>query len=346
MNAGGAGVERRDHGSDTPWSVAITIPARNEAERLANCLDAAATSLKDRGGIVVAVNGSSDNTSHIARDWFSRHGVPGILLNDAVPPHGSGVGRARRIAVEACRSRLAPDAAIMTTDADTCVAPDWVAANLSELRLADLICGTVLPHPVEHAELPTSISQHDSVEGEYTALTLLAQNLLDPLPHDPRPAHLSAPGASLAFRLNLYEDIGGFADVTLCEDRLFAAAAEARDWRVRRSAKSMVVTSCRLDGRTSGGMAGALRARITEPDPVVDEALLPAAQTILRAQLRGALRQRFAMTGGFGAAWLEVERQTALLHVPRLRLSDLKRELPLLRAEIGALTMVPQTRSA
>ena len=38
-----------------PWTVAVTIPARDEAERIGACLDSVAAALEGRGGVVVMV---------------------------------------------------------------------------------------------------------------------------------------------------------------------------------------------------------------------------------------------------------------------------------------------------
>ncbi|MCO6383345.1 glycosyltransferase family 2 protein [Oceanicola sp. 502str15] len=329
-------VHRREFGPQGAWPLVITVPARNEEERLPACLDAAARSLRGRGAIVVAVNGSQDATRAVAEDWFRRSGLSGAVLDEPNPPEAGGVGRARRVAIASCAARLAPDAVVMTTDADTCVAGDWVDANLTELEHADLVCGTVLPDPEEAARLPSVIGRNGAPEGEYMALTLAVRHLLDPVPHDPAPTHINPAGASLAFRMALYDALGGFEERSMGEDRAFAALAEARDWRVRHSSRAQVTTSCRLSGRTEGGMAGALRARILEADPLVDEVLEPAATTILRARMRGTLRRRW-IGSGFGAAWAALETGTAELRRERMRLSQLRLELPRLQRELARL---------
>lgn len=337
---------RHDYGADAPWSVAITIPARDEADRIVTCLDAAARSLNRHGGIVVAVNGSRDDTFARAQAWFDATGACGVLLDDPAPPRGGNVGHARRQAVGACAARLSADGAVMTTDADSRVAPDWVVANLVELRQADLICGTVLPDAGEYARLPGRIAERGAIEGEYVALTMAVQQLLDPVAHDPEPAHLNAAGASLAFPLALYRDVGGIPDQPTAEDRAFAARAEARGWRVRHSALARVTTSCRMDGRAPGGMAGMLSARVTEADPLVDEALEPAEPTILRAALRGALRRTLADRAAFATAWAAVEEQTPALKRERMRLSEVQRELPRLAAALARHAQQPERQIA
>lgn len=338
-------LRRRDFGPPAPWPVAVTIPARDEAARIVPCLEAAAHSLRGRGGLVVVVNGSSDRTHARGAAWFEATGTPGVLLETPAFVTG-GVGQARREAVAACVPRLAPGAAVMTTDADSQVFPDWVDANLDELDRADLICGNVLPDPAEFARLPPIIAERGAIEGAYVALTIAARTMLDPVAHDPDPTHLSEPGASLAFRMALYEDVGGIPPVPSGEDRAFAAVADARGWRVRHSSLARVRTSCRLRGRAPGGMARALAARIEDDDPFADEMLEPAAQTLLRARLRAGLRQIYANGTASPAALGCIREALGALPRVRMRLSDLRRELPLLSAAVAGCGIEPERQSA
>lgn len=102
------------------------------------------------------------------------------------------------------------------------------------------------------------------------ALTIALKGTIDPVPHDPDPSHLSEPAASRAFRMPLYDDVGGFPALPSGEDRAFAERADLQGWQVRHSTRPRVQTSGRLEGRAPGGMAEALRFRIHAPDPLVD----------------------------------------------------------------------------
>ncbi|WP_159099545.1 glycosyltransferase [Alloyangia pacifica] len=322
-------------GPETPWPAAITVPARNEAERIVPCLEAARMALRGRGGIVVVVNGSDDATFPRARDWFEATGTAGLLIDLADTPEG-GVGAVRRQAVAAAAPRLASRGVVLTTDADSRVLPDWLDTNLSELTRADLICGSVLPDRDEFAQLPPIIAQRGAAEGEYVGLTLALRALIDPLAHDPAPCGLGAAGASLAFRMPLYTDTGGIPALPGNEDRAFAALAEGRGWRVRHSPDVRVSTSCRLDGRAPGGMAEALARRISDPDPMVDSALEPAHRTVQRSRLQRARRDGVAQFGPGSLQVARIDRQLAGLERTRMRLSDVARELPLLAAAVRA----------
>ncbi|WP_417742832.1 glycosyltransferase [Salipiger sp.] len=322
-------------GPEAPWSAAITVPARNEAERIVPCLEAARRALQGRGGLVLVVNGSDDATFSHARDWFAATGTAGLLIDLADTPEG-GVGAVRRQAVAAAAPRLTDDGVVLTTDADSRVFPDWLDANLSELTQADLICGSVVPDPEEFAQLPLIISQRGAAEGEYVALTLALRQLIDPLAHDSAPCGLGAAGASLAFRMPLYTETGGIPALPGNEDRAFAALAEDRGWRVRYSPTVRVSTSCRLDGRAPGGMADALAQRISDPDPMVDSALEPADQTVQRSRLRRARREGVVQFGPDSLQVARIAKQLAELEHRRMRLSDVERELPRLAAAVRA----------
>ena len=336
---------RQDFGGAGRWSVAVAIPARDEARHILPCLDSARVALGGRGGIVLAVNGSADDTYAKARTWFEITGTPGILLNLAETPRG-GVGAVRHLAAGACADRLTPTGAVMTTDADSRVFADWVDANLADLRHADLVCGTVIPDPAEYARLPAAIARLGAIEGEYTALTLAVRRLIDPVPHDRDPTHMAAPGASLAFRLPLYDATGGFPALPSGEDRAFAAAAEGRGWRIRHSALPRVMTSCRLEGRAPRGMAAALAGRLAEADPLADEDLEPARQTVLRAHL--SRTRRSCLARGRAADPARVRAEIALARLPRqrMRLSDLTRETPLLARALAVLSTQDQRQIA
>lgn len=317
------------------WPVAVTIPARNEAERIVACLDAAGQSLRGRGGIALMVNGSSDDTLERALAWFAASGVAGLVLECPDAPAG-GVGAVRRDTVAACAPLLASEGVVMTTDADSVVFPDWVDANLEELRSADLICGSVFPDPAEFARLPPVIARRGALEGEYMALTMALKAAIDPVPHDPAPPHLSEPGASLAFRMDLYEVVGGFAALPSGEDRAFAERADLLGWRLRHSARARVQTSCRLSGRAPGGMAEALQARIHAEDPLVDWLLEPAEATVRRARLWRDLRSLPPDVAPDVRA--AARHRLAGLPRQRLRLSDIPREMPRLAAALAVET--------
>lgn len=349
------------------WDAAIVIPAKDEEARLHACLDAAGVAIRTARdmtvGIVLVVNNTSDATAVCAFDWAVAQGVvPFVLIDCAFPAAVAGVGAARRLGLDAACVHLAPHGALLTTDADTLVRDDWVVRNLADLHEADLICGTVLCRPDEARALPTKIAAHGSAESDYLSASVRLVARLDPQPHDPAPAHHNAAGASMAVSRRVYEAVGGLPMLPLGEDRAFAELVDAHDFRIRFSAVAIAETSCRMTGRTRGGMAGALRARAFQPDPFADEWIEAADTLALRHGLRGRLRALWPDAHGlhaaiadalgqlhadrimasppgphFGAFFAAVEQRSARLARYRLRLSDCRRELPRLRKLLAAV---------
>lgn len=359
-------------GETEGWDIAVVVPAKNEADRIAGCLSALAVSaahLPDVSvGIVLVVNNTTDDTVARARDWAA--GLRGeaalVVIDHHFEPARSGVGHARRLGFELALDSMPDDGVFLMTDADTHVGPTWIVDNLCELRGADVVCGCVDAIADEQRQLPPEISRHGSWESDYVATALQLAAALDPLPHDPRPAHHNGAGASMAFRKSVYQAVGGLPALQVGEDRAFVEQAEALDFRIRYSDRPVVYTSCRMTGRTDGGMAGALRERRDLPDPPSDEWLEPAATFHLRHALRGALRaawpapdrvadvlQRFlgaeaaALREGpvpvhFGQFFQQIEaRAQALLRV-RMHQSDCRRELPTLQRLLDEQMARPQ----
>ena len=347
------------------WTAAIVVPARNEEHRVKRCLDAAAFAIRNARpltvGLIVVVNNSTDATGDLVAKWAVSHSdVPLRRVECLFAPFDATAGAARRVGLDFAAACVPPDGVLMTTDADSSVRPDWVTQNLRALAHADLICGRFVADPAEARSLPAAVAMHCMIETEYMKTAVKVAALLDPQSHDPDPPHLNASGASLAFTRRLYETVGGMPSVAMSEDRAFAALAERHDFRVRHSDAVVVETSCRMTGRTGGGMASALRARAVEIDPLADEWLEPAATFVLRYGLRGQLRAvwpdrvklqaRLAAALGFaesvrltssplptrfGAFLADIESEAQALTRVRLRMSGCQTELPLLSAALA-----------
>ena len=344
------------------WDCAVILPAKDEEQRITGSLRAAAIACRHAenrvNGIIVVVNNTTDSTAFAVTDWAKAHPeIPLILMDCNFDAAHAGVGSARRLGLDLGWRMVGPDGVLLTSDADTLVHPDWITQNLFELQHADLICGTVLGQPDEALALPHAIAAHGSVEWDYVTASIALAAALDPQPHDPAPAHHNAAGASLAVSARVYAAVGGLPVIQMGEDRAFAERIEAYDFRLRYSDLAIVETSCRMVGRTDGGMAGALRARAFEPDPYADEWLEAAAAFAKRYQLRGALRAAWphraklhrvlaeCLTHRLAATIMAKPKPAhcgafiagaeMTLRRARLRLSECRRELPLLQAELA-----------
>ncbi|MEH3145913.1 MAG: glycosyltransferase [Methylobacterium frigidaeris] len=283
-----------------PLRAVVAIPVRNEAQRIAACLDALADQDGLGGrpfGLVLFLNNCTDATAAVVA---SRLPVPGLDVRVIERDFADATaGWARREAMEAAASWLdeagAADGVILTTDADSRVPPDWVALNLAAIDAgADAVAGRIALDPVEAARLPARLHERGRLEGAYEALLDELAARLDPLPHDPWPGHATASGATLAVRLAAYRGVGGMPALPVGEDRAFVAALLAQDARLRHDPAITVVTSGRLDGRAPGGAADTMRRRCEDPDSPCDRRLEPVGRAVLRFAARRRLRRLHA----------------------------------------------------
>lgn len=166
---------------------------------------------------------------------------------------GSGVGRARRLAVELALHVLGdrPDIVLVSTDADTVPSESWLTANLAALARADIVAGRI-----EQGEDRRNAS-HVRIAAFFDDLHRLSR-MIDPVSWEARSTHHYSGGASLCFTAQTYLALGGFSDLERGEDAAFVAAAGWMGYRVRRDASVIVETSTRRRGRVMDGFAGHL----------------------------------------------------------------------------------------
>ena len=318
----------------------VAIPARDEAEEIAPCLLSLAA--QQGGGVdaaVLCLNNCTDDTAAIVRGLslpFALHAIEVEL-----PPAAACAGVARRIAMDRAAAVAGERGALLTTDADARVPPDWVAANLAALRQgAEAVAGQAAIEPVGAMLIPAHLHAADAAECDYAALLDEIGALLDPDPADPWPRHDEHAGASIAVTPAAYRRAGGIPPVPLAEDRAFFAALRRVDARIRHARDVRVVVSARTVGRAAGGMADTMRRRMVAADAFLDERLEPVRDAARRASLRAWLRRLWSAetrspgassllamrlslpreelatllaTRYFGEAWAEVEACSAML---------------------------------
>ena len=204
-------------------TVAVVIPARDEADLIARCLSSI-----DSARIIVVADGCADNTAEIARS----RGVEVIEIDEA------NVGLARAIGCQAALRHPEVDW-IACTDADSVVPPNWID---EQLRLAaagaDVVVGTVRP--------------------DFSDLSALQTNAWLAT-HQPGVANGHVHGANLGLRASAYLSVGGFAPVSEHEDNDLVARLATAGFTVTPTAAIEVLTSGRVFGRTPGGYARYLR---------------------------------------------------------------------------------------
>ncbi|MGA2042642.1 MAG: glycosyltransferase [Roseiarcus sp.] len=348
----------------------VAIPVKDEALRLPACLRALAEQ-RDLSGrplppdsfrVVVFANNCTDGSAALARGLTAASPFEARVIERRLPPKQAHAGGARRAAMNFADAWSEPGGVILTTDADSRVPPDWIAANLAAIDAGvDAVLGRVALDE-EGVLLPASLHQRGALESAYEeALTELSA-LLDPLEHDPWPRHGTISGASLAVTVEAYRRVGGLPGVPLGEDKALVEALRRQDARIRFAPEITVTTSARVRGRARGGVADTLRLRSAEPDALCDEALEPFRTAIRRAGWRGRLRRarrrggfalagdwgralgiapgaadRIARTACFGAAWRAIEAQSPALAARRLAPADLPDQIAGARRALARL---------
>lgn len=283
-------------------SACVIIPAKDEAQRLPATLAALANQLDLTGSpldtrcyeVLVLANNCRDKTAAVVRRFARQH--PQLALHVVeieLPPAAAHVGQARRLLMdEACR-RLEQSgnrgAFIASTDGDTCVAPDWLAAIRAELGAgADAVGGRILTLPTDEAT--SSVRRLHLRDAAYRLLRARLETLLDPDPADPWPRHHQHFGANFALTTRAYRLVGGLPVVPYLEDEALFRNLRHHDLRVRHSPAVCVRTSDRQQGRVAIGLSWQLREwsllEQQKREPLVESGAQLVAEWVGRQQLR------------------------------------------------------------
>jgi len=351
----------------------VVVPARNEAAHLPASLAALAAQTYSDGTplhrssfeVLLLANNCDDSSAAVARAFaasqrgFMLHGVEATLPSDQ-----ANIGYVRRQLMDQAATRLEAigrtGAAIVSTDADTRVAPDWLAATWRELDQGrDAVGGGIL---TDDSVRPSPAALRiRRVDAAHALLRARLASLLDPQPHDPWSSHHQHFGASLAVTARAYRLAGGVPEVPFLEDDALVRALERADLRVRRSPQVRVLTSSRTDGRAAVGLSWQLRqwANLAprQHDPLVEDPRCYAESLSVRAVLRRAwhrhaaelarhlpagidtrLRMPSGSIGGaarvaasFGALWQDLEAQRAATSAEGPQLVKISHALIMLR---------------
>jgi glycosyltransferase involved in cell wall biosynthesis len=268
----------------SPRNIAVAIPARNEQERIIACLERLNGLERDprfgRLEFIVLANNCSDRTASEARAWAKAHSAPLSCLEVELPPDRANAGWARRLALDAAADRLSgPADALLCTDADTLVAPDWAQRTVDYLDLGyDAVAGYARLRP---NELRGLARLHRIRLGRIRRYELAFDFLRGRLDADePWPRHFYEGGASMALTLESYRAIGGAPTPPVSEDKALFAALRAAGRSIRHARDVRVYTSCRLDGRAPGGAADTLARWGAQDDEESLWGLRPVASLI------------------------------------------------------------------
>jgi glucosyl-3-phosphoglycerate synthase len=234
----------------------VVVPARDEATHIAACLQALSAQLDMAAGsyeVILILDGCRDDTFQVVQETTGHLRQPAFHTVTLLSPQG--VGRARRLGMDiACRRLMQigrGEGLIVSTDADTTVAPDWLSAQLALARAgAEAIGGLIELDPTERQALaPQALTVREQ---------RVAQRLTDALELTPNEGTVEHPhfsGASLALTAAAYQRCGGLPIRAALEDEALAQALTRGGIAIHRSRRVRVRTSARTDGRAPRGLA-------------------------------------------------------------------------------------------
>lgn len=284
--------------------VCVIIPVRNEAERLESTLTALAHQIDLAGQpldptryeVILLANNCSDDSAAIAHRFAAHH--PSLVLHVVerqFPASKAYIGWVRKqLMDEACHRLMVLGrnrGIIASTDGDTQVAPNWIAATLAEIAHgADAVGGRIITDRRDRAALDPYARACHLREVGYQFLIAELEAYLDPDPFDALPRHFQHYGASLAVTAEIYQKAGGLPPVRTSEDVALYQSLVRVNARFRHSPLVRVTTSARQIGRAQTGLATQLSTWTEmghQQQPFLVE---PAGAIVARLQTRHELR--------------------------------------------------------
>lgn len=216
--------------------IAIVVPAHNEQEHIGACLASLRIAARcpalaaEPVLLVVALDACDDRTGAIAQ----RMGAHTVTLG----ARNVGVARAlgAQYALDAGARWLA------FTDADSTVAPEWLAAQLA--LASDAVCGTVAVD--DWGFYGAAMQAH--FRATYTDAD----------------GHQHIHGANLGVASDAYRRVGGFPPLASSEDVALVHALRDSGARIAWSAAPRVVTSARRAFRAPAGFGATLERVASE----------------------------------------------------------------------------------
>jgi glucosyl-3-phosphoglycerate synthase len=239
----------------------VVVPARDEETLVGSCLVALAAqdgiSLEEYE-VLLVLDRCTDETEVRAREIAEAHPCLGLHFLDGP---GKGSGHARRVGMELASARLLSlgrsKGLIASTDADTVVTTDWLAAQLEAVYRGALAIGGRIE--LADSPLPESIFRWHAERGR-----LRHESLLSEPEQLGKTEHWQFSGASLALTAAIYREIGGLEPAVALEDEHLEHALRQHGVPIERLLSVRVTTSARLEGRAKEGLAHDLAAAVAK----------------------------------------------------------------------------------
>ena len=250
----------------------VVVPAKNEQDVLPRLIAALADQRSWQGvplppssyEVILLLNNCTDRTAEVARQLQALY--PPLQLHFAeidFSPEEAHVGRARQALFDFAFTRFLklgrPEGLILTTDADSRPAADWIAQNQAEIAAgAAAVGGRILLEPQDLHSLPTAVRRFVLLDIAYRRALEELRCLYAPDAFDPFPRHHQHFGGSLAIEAAAYGQAGGMPLRDTNEDVAMYRALVEANIPFRHSYRARVWTSARMMGRAHGGLADAL----------------------------------------------------------------------------------------
>jgi hypothetical protein len=187
--------------------------------------------------VLLILDRCTDETEERARGIGRVH--PSLKLHFLDGP-GEGSGPARRIGMDAASC----------TDADTVVAPDWLAAQLRAVSEGARAIGGRI-ELADDGSLPEHVRRRHAEEGRLRHELLLSEPV-------GKAQHWQFSGASMTLTAALYTQAGGLEPLTTLEDEYLERVLRHHDVPIHCLLSVRVTTSPRLVGRATRGLSNDL----------------------------------------------------------------------------------------
>lgn len=247
----------------------VVVPARDEAENLPKTLKSFSRQVDANNRpldfrkfeIIFLVNNTSDDSVQIISRWQRENSHLKIhLAEKRLSADAANIGYVRCLLMNEAFFRLRKNriggGIIATTDADTEIAPNWIAANVAEIRRgADAVGGRILIHPAELKKMDSKCRAYHLRDTGYRLMAAEIETYFDDLTHDSLPRHHQHFNGSFAVTTAAFARAGGVPKVKFLEDVAFYHSLLRVDARFRHSPSVRVQTSARDKGRTESGLS-------------------------------------------------------------------------------------------
>lgn len=221
----------------------VVIPAHNEATGLPKCLKSVLTATQRvPGGVqtIVVLDACSDASAQVVRSFG-----PAV---QALPVDARNVGAARAAGFDHAQTIWAESATTRTwyatTDADSCVDPDWLTRQMT--ADADMVLGVVRISNWRNVPAATARRYLHRYRSKTRA----------------DGGHNHIHGANMGFSAEKYWQIGGFAPLATGEDVDLVRRFEEGGYQILRDSGLSVVTSARAVGKAPNGFAANLTSML------------------------------------------------------------------------------------